>query len=41
MDDEEFNTWDCSWYWDNSFADLSQVGKNNQVGISLCSAGDC
>ena len=30
--DDEFGTWDCSWYWDNSYADLSQVGtgENSQ-----------
>jgi len=26
--DEEFDTWDYSWFWDNNYADLSPVGKN-------------
>jgi len=39
--DDEFNMWDCTWYWDNSFADLSPVGKNNRLGISLCPSRFC
>jgi len=38
--DEEFTMWDCSWFWDNSFADLSPVGNNGQLNIPLNIAGN-
>jgi len=34
--DEEFGTWDCTWYWDNSYADLLPVGKSNLLVLLCC-----